>query len=331
VTEVISSAPPDVAPAEIPASTRGAGDMSAPGGGRRRRHRSTREDVLTTAAFTAPNLILFALFILIPGIVALALSFFTWNLTGAPQWAGLENYTRMLVDPQMWAALSRTVYFLILGVIPTIVIGFVLAALVNVQLPAVGALRVLFFIPMVVSVAVSAVLWTRVYARDSGLLNGFLGLFGIPPVDWLNNPTTALPAVTLILVWLSLPLVIILYLAALQRIPRELYEAAALDGAGPVRTLWQITWPNVRGTTALLLVIQFVTFLSGTFEVTLIMTDGGPLRSTENLALYIYKMAFERFDLGYASALTLFQFVLIIAVAGGIRALSNGPRARSTR
>lgn len=276
-----------------------------------------------------PNLVLFAVFMLVPGAVALALSFFEWDLSGAPEWVGIENYQRLLADEAMWAALGRTAYFLVLGVIPTILIGFVLASLINVRLPGVGALRVLFFIPMVVSVAVSAVLWTRVYQRDSGLLNGFLGWFGVPPVDWLNNPATALPALTLMMLWLSLPLVIILYLAALARIPRELYEAASLDGAGPFRTLWQITWPNVRGTTLLLLVLQFVNFLSGTFEVTLIMTEGGPLRSTENLALYIYKIAFEFFEIGYASALTLFQFVLILAVAGLFQAFARAARGRN--
>lgn len=293
------------------------------------KRRGTREDRLSALAFVTPNLVLFTVFILLPGVVALGLSFFTWNLTGDPEWADISNYERMFADQAMWSALARTCYFLVLGVIPTVLIGFVLAVLINVNLAGVGALRVLFFIPMVVSVAVSAVLWTRVYARDSGLLNAVLGWFGVPSVDWLNNPATALPAVTLMLVWLSLPLVIILYLAALQRIPRELYEASSLDGAGPVRTLWQITWPNVSGATALLIVIQFVNFLSGTFEVTLIMTQGGPLRSTENLALYIYKMAFERFDIGYASALTLFQSVLIIAAAAGIRALTTGIRQRS--
>ncbi len=322
------------APSRGPRTGRGVGQTSTPRppvpGGRPKRSNGTSHNSIAAFLFVTPNLALFTVFILLPGAVAFGLSFFEWDLSGPPSWVGLENYQRLITDQAMWAAVLRTAYFLLLGVAPTILIGFILAALINVQLPGVGALRVLFFIPMVVSVAVSAVLWTRVYQRDSGLLNGLLRLLGIPAVDWLNNPSTALPALTVMMIWLSLPLVIILYLAALARIPRELYEAASLDGAGPTRTLWQIAWPSVRGTTVLLLILQFVNFLSGTFEVTLIMTGGGPLRSTENLALYIYQVAFEFFDIGYASALTLFQFVLILGVAGIFQLLTRAARRRNS-
>jgi multiple sugar transport system permease protein len=150
-----------------------------------------------------------------------------------------------------------------------------------------------------------------------------LGWFGTDGPDWLSDTTWARPALVLMMIWGALPIVIILYLGGLQRVSDDIYAAASLDGAGAWRQLWSMTWPNVWPTTLLVTVLQAVGFVSGSFEVSLIMTNGGPLGTTQSLALYAYKVAFSDRDIGYASALSLFQLVLmgaiVLLVRGAIR------------
>jgi multiple sugar transport system permease protein len=271
----------------------------------------------------APGLIAFTIFVIVPAIGGLALSFFDWNLFNDPTFVGLSNVERLFTDASMWQSLWVSLMFVVLGVVPATVLGFVLAVIAGSSLPGAGAIRVLYFAPMVASSAVAAVLWTNIYQARFGIINQLLALVGISGPNWLSDPTLARPALVVVLIWSSLPLVIILYIAAIQKVPDDLYAAAAMDGAGRWRQLWSITWPSVMPTTLVILVLMFLTFLGGTLEFALLMTDGGPLGQTTSLALYAYKQAFQLHDLGYASALSLFQLVLIIVVF----ALYRGSRA----
>lgn len=280
-------------------------------------------DTLTASAFLAPSLAAFTLFVIVPALAATGLSFFSWDLFTSPEWVGLDNFERLVADPRMWNSLLVTVQFVLLGVVPTILVGFVLAVLINQRMRGMGAIRVLYFVPMVASSAVAAVLWAYMYDPRSGVANEVLGWFGVEGPAWLSDTTWALPALVLMLIWLALPLVMILYLAGLQRIPDDIYAAAALDGAGRWRQLWSITWPNVVPTTVLVTVLQVINFVSGSFETSLIMTGGGPLQQTETLALYAYKTAFTDTEMGYASALAFFQLVLIGLVVVLARAASR--------
>lgn len=291
--------------------------------------RRKRRDTLAATVFLAPSMIAFTLFVILPGLGTLALSFFDWDLFGTPEWVGLKNFSRLFQDPQMWTALRVTVEFAVLGVIPTVLVGFVLAVLINNKMRGMGALRILYFAPMVASSAVAAVLWSYMYDPRSGVANRVLGWVGIGPVSWLSSTTWALPALTLMMIWLFLPLVMILYLAGLQRIPADIYAAAALDGAGRWRQLWSITWPNVTATTALVGTLQLINFVSGSLDVSLIMTNGGPLGHTQTLALYAYQTAFHQTDMGYASVLTLFQLVLVAAVVGAFKTVTSIRRRSS--
>ncbi|MEV0844500.1 sugar ABC transporter permease [Streptomyces sp. NPDC049954] len=277
----------------------------------RPRNRQRRRDALAAAIFLTPSMVGFGLFVILPALVGLGLSFFKWDLFGTPQWVGGDNFTRLLQDSAMWSSLWTTVEFVVLGVIPTILCGFVLAVVINSRMRGIGALRILYFAPMVASSAVAAVLWSYMYDPRSGVANRILGWVGIDGPAWLSSTTWALPAMTVMMIWLALPLVMILYLAGLQRIPDDIYAAAALDGAGRWRQLWSITWPNVRSTTIMVATLQVINYMSNSFEVSLIMTDGGPLDHTQTLALYAYKTAFGNSDMGYASALCLFQLVII--------------------
>ena len=146
------------------------------------------------------------------------------------------------------------------------------------------------------------------------MINRLLGLVGVTGPTWLASTTWALPALTIVVIWLSLPLVVILYLAGLQRIPKQIFEAARIDGAGPWVRLWAIIWPNVRSTTVLVLVLEILQFLAAPFEVGLIMTYGGPLDATTSLSFYAYRQAFEFGKMGYASAISMVQFFALLLV-----------------
>lgn len=300
---------------------RGAGDSDRPLttttivlGGRRPRRRYSRHDSVAAWTLLAPALILFTIFIVVPTIAALALSLFEWHFFDTPQFVGADNFTRMFADPDTWRSLGVTFEFVILGVIPTILIGFMIAVLVNANMPGVGILRVLYFVPVVVSVAVSGVIWSFLYDPRSGPVASALRAIGITMPDLLNSQLWATPALVLMMVWGGLPIVVILYLAGLQRIPPDIYAAAALDGAGPWRTLWSITWPNVAPTTMVVGVLQIIGFVAGSLDLALIMTNGGPLGATRALGLYAYQQAFAYQDVGYATALSVLQLVVIVGI-----------------
>jgi multiple sugar transport system permease protein len=291
--------------------------------------KNRRVDALTAALFVSPAMLAFLVFVIVPAIGGLVLAFFEWDLFGTPAFVGLDNITRLFTDPAMWQALGVTAIFVVMGVIPTIIIGFLLAVVVNTNMPGIGAWRVLYFTPMIASAAVAGIIWVNLYNGRSGLVNQFLALFGIDGPNWLSDPTWARPALVIMMIWGALPIVIILYLAGLQRVPEDIYAASSLDGAGKWRQLWSMTWPNVWGTTMLVAVLQAVGFISGSFEIALIMTDGGPLGTTQSLALYSYKVAFTHRDIGYASALSLFQLVLLLVIVVLSRAAVRYRKERS--
>jgi multiple sugar transport system permease protein len=227
---------------------------------------------------------------------------------------GLANYRRLFHDPLVAAALGHSALFVVLGVAPTVLLGFLFATLLDWQGKFVGAIRLLYFLPLVVSTAVAGVLWSTLYSPSYGMVNRILGLLHVPGPAWLASTTWALPALTVVIIWLSLPLVVILYLAGLQRVPKQIYEAARLDGAGVWTRTWAITWPNVRSTTVLVVLLEMLQFLAAPFEVGLIMTYGGPLDSTTSMSLYAYRQAFELGQMGYASAISMAQFFALLLV-----------------
>ncbi|PSL04547.1 carbohydrate ABC transporter membrane protein 1 (CUT1 family) [Haloactinopolyspora alba] len=275
-----------------------------------------RHDSAVAVAFLSPAMIGFTVFAVLPVLGGLALGLFDWDLFSTPRYVGARNFVRLFSDPTMWQSLFVTLQFLLLGVIPTVLLGFMLAVLVNSKLPAVPALRLLFFVPMIASSAVTALVWAMLYNERQGFVNQALGVIGVDGPNWLSDTFWALPALVIVMIWSALPLVIILYLAGLQRVPDDIYAAASLDGAGPWRQLWSMTWPSVWPTTALVLALQAIGFLSGSFEMALLLTDGGPLGTTQSLALYAYRVAFNDLNFGYASALSMFQLVVFAAIVG---------------
>jgi multiple sugar transport system permease protein len=285
-------------------------DRTQRGAGRR------RGDALAAWALLTPNLIAYALFIVIPAVTGVVLGFYSWDLFSTPEWVGLANYSTLLHDPLVASALWHSILFVVLGVVPTVLVGFLFATLLDWQARFVGAIRLLYFLPLVVSTAVAGVLWSTLYSPAYGMVDRILGLLHIPGPSWLASTTWALPALTVVIIWLSLPLVVILYLAGLQRVPSQIHEAARIDGAGMWLRVWAITWPNVWSTTLLVAMLEILQFLAAPFEVGLIMTYGGPLDATTSMSFYAYRQAFEFGKMGYASAISMVQFFVLLAVVG---------------
>ena len=273
-----------------------------------------RNDRFWVFIFVTPNLVMYSLFILIPSAAGVLLSFCEWNILGPISWVGLDNYKRLFDDELLIPAFVRTFKFVALGVLPTVFGGFLVAVLLNWKVKGIGVFRAMFFLPLTISSAVAGIAWSSIFNPEAGWINRILKMVGITGPEWLSSFTWALPSVTIIVIWLSLPLVIILYLAGLQRISPEIMEAAALDGANVWQRLWQIIFPCVSATTTLVVAIEILAFLSAPFEISLLMVQGGPLDSTTSLAYYAYKVAFEQFEIGYSAALVMLQFFVLMSI-----------------
>jgi multiple sugar transport system permease protein len=255
----------------------------------------------------------FALFSLFPLVASVALSFFEWSpLTpDRAAFVGVEHYARALGEPRFWGALRNTLVFVV-GTIPvTTALALGLALLVRRPLPA--SLRTLFragfFVPSVVSMVVISLIWKNLYSPFGGL-NRVLELLGLPAQRWLLDPDLALPAIMAMDVWASAGYYMVLYLAGLETIPDELYEAAELDGAGFWGRLRHVTWPGLKPMTLFILVVNTMRSFQIFVEV-LVMTGGGPMRATETVVLYLYDAAFHHFRMGYASAVAYLLFAIL--------------------
>jgi multiple sugar transport system permease protein len=274
-----------------------------------------RNDRFWLSIFLIPNLSMYTLFILFPSVIGVLLSFCEWNLLGPIKWVGLKNYHLLFSDENLIPSFVRSLKFMALGVLPTIFGGFLIAVLVNWKVKGMGVFRAMFFLPLTISSAVAGIAWSSIFNPEFGWINAILKKVGITGPEWLTSYSWALPAITVIVIWLSLPLVIILYLSGLQRISPEILEASQLDGANAWQRLWGIIFPCVSSTTALVTVIEILAFLGAPFEISLLMTEGGPLDATTSLAYYAYKVAFRDFEIGYASAITMAQFFVMLAIA----------------
>ena len=271
--------------------------------------------LLWTLIFVGPNAVLFTIFIVGPILAAFGLSLFQWDLITAPQFIGLDNFAFILQDSRAINSIWRTGYLLVAGVIPTVILAFLLANLINTRFPGYSIFRTFYLLPIVISFVASAVLWRFIYDPRVGALNAILGYFGVEGQNWLQDTFWAMPAVSLVIIWMRLPLAIILYLAALQQISPQQLEAAEIDGATTWQKLRHVILPNVKPVTFLVVVITVNGIIFESFDVIRVMTGGGPLRSTEVLIIYIYEMAFGQLRLGYASALATVLFVIVAALA----------------
>ncbi len=275
-----------------------------------RLNRRARETI-SAYVFLLPTII--GLVFLTTGAVlfALGISFCRWDLFSSPTFVGFQNYTEAFHTKLFWKSLWNSAYFTLLGVpFGSILVPLVLASLLNQGLRGTILLRTLFFLPSVCSSVAIALLWTWIYNPQYGLLNHILGWLSIPQPLWLESPSLAKLCIVVVMIWSSAGLTAIIYLAALQTIPQQLYEAADMDGASVFQAWRYLTVPMVSPTIFFMAVVGTIGYLQ-IFEQAYVMTKGGPRYATMTIAYYIFSNAFEWFRMGYASAVS---FVLCFIV-----------------
>ena len=261
----------------------------------------------------APFITLYVLFVIGPAIYALILSLFNGSLvrSGLGSFAGLSNYADALQSHDFWSSVWHTLLFTLLTTPPLVVLAFLFALLADRATRGRWFFRLAFFAPYVLPSAVLSLIWIWIYTPDSGLASSFLARIGITAPGWLGDPNWAMISVAIATVWWTLGFNFVLYLAGLQDISRELYEAAALDGAGPVQQIRRITIPLLNRTTTLVTILQVLASLK-IFDQIYLMTQGGPNFSTRPALEYIYDESFTNMRIGYGSAVSMLFFVLIL-------------------
>jgi len=281
-----------------------------------------RRNLRSGYLFISPWLIGFFLFTAGPMLASIGISFSSWSMLSAPSWVGLANYERIFTeDPLFLRSLGNTAYYVLFSVPLTIVLALGLALLLNQRLPGIGIFRTIFFLPSITNLVAISILWIWIFNPEVGLLNRALAVAGIDGPLWLQSETWSKPALILMSLW-GVGGSMIIFLAALQGVPPELYEAAELDGAGHLRSFFHITLPMISPAMFFSLVMSLI----GGFQVftqAFVMTgttqpgtEGGPNNATLFMVLYLYKKAFQDFQMGYASALAwiLFFFILVFTL-----------------
>ena len=266
----------------------------------------------TVAAFLSPALVLFAVLVLTPIVVAAYSSFFTWNGFGVPTtFVGLENFHRLLVDEVFVGDLRRALLLIVLSLGIQLPVSLALAMLLNQPLRGRRFYRMLFFAPYVLSEVVTAVLFTMIFSPNQGLANHITKLIGLGDLGatWLADPNTVMYSLFLVISWKFFGFHTILYLAGRQGIPPELHDAAAIDGAGPWQAFRNITLP-LLGPTIRISVFVSVLGTIQLFDMVWVLTGGGPIRSSETLAVTMFQEGFKRFHVGYASAISMAIFLI---------------------
>ena len=289
---------------------RTADEPGAASRGRRRR------PAVAGFGFLAPFLLLYVLFLVGPSLYGLVMSFFNTSLVqgGLGTFAGLANYAEAFRSPEFWASLWHTVWFTILTTPPLVILALAFALLADRISRGRWFFRLVFFAPYVLPSAVVALIWNWVYTPDLGLLADWVERLGFSAPAWLGDPGWAMPSVAMATVWWTLGFNFVLYLAGLQEIPRDLYEAAAIDGATPWQQMTRITVPLLGRTTTLVAVLQVIASLK-IFDQVFLMTSGGPDFSTRVAIQYIYDVGFTDYRVGYASAVSMVLFALILVVS----------------
>jgi multiple sugar transport system permease protein len=268
-------------------------------------------------AFLAPALLLLGVFFFLPVAASLLLSFTDFDIyaiadLGNVRLIGLRNYARLLDTPLFWVALRNTLYFVLVGGPLTVAVSLAAALLVNARLVRFkGFFRTVYFAPFVTTLVAIAIVWRYLYHPQYGMLNYLLGALGIGPIDWLGDPRWAMPAIILLAAWKNFGYNMLIFIAGLQAIPDELYEAAYLDGAGAWRRFRHVTLPMLGPTLVFVGLVTAIGFFQ-LFAEPYVMTRGGPLRSTTSLVLLMYEEGFRWWRMGYAAAVAFVLFALIL-------------------
>ena len=264
--------------------------------------------------FSAPALIFFVVFTIYPLLYGFVISLYQWNGVGKKTFIGLGNYVGLIQDSAFWAALQHNIIYAVGVVTGKVVIGLLLAILLTRKMKGITFYRICFFMPMMMSAVAVGYLWAYVYNYNFGLINSFLKAIGVPMnhlPKWLGSTDTSLISVIIVELWRGVGYHTVIFIAAIQGIPKELYEAATVDGANALQTHWYITFPQLKSTIILNVMLSLIGAI-GTFDLIHVMTDGGPNKSTEMIMTYMYNQAFIGDRFGYASAIAYVAFLIIL-------------------
>lgn len=273
-----------------------------------------RKEEMAAWLFLAPNFVGFLLFTVLATLTSLGLSLTHWDLLTPPKWAGLANYAKLIKDPVFVKVLRNTIYYTGVSVPLTVAVGLVLALALNRRMVGIPLLRSVYFLPVVTSSYVIALVWRWFYNPDFGVMNELLRMvgWGNPP-NWLTDQQWAMPAVILLAVWKGCGYAMVLFLAGLQAIPDQVYEAASIDGANGWDSFWHVTRPLLTPTTFFVSVISVIGSFQ-VFDTVSALTDGGPANATRPLVMYIVDNAFNYLYMGYGAALAWVLFALVFTI-----------------
>jgi multiple sugar transport system permease protein len=269
-------------------------------------------ETLLAWLFILPSLIGFGVFYAYPAVRGLLISFTNWDLLTTPRYVGFANYQKLIQDPQFWQSLGVTLYYVVLNIPLQTALAVGLAVLMD-RLTKSIFVRGILVLPWLIPNVVVALLWLWMLDPQLGIVNQFLGLFGIPRQPFLGSVTQAMPSIAGINIWRHVGYTALLIFAGLQTIPKDVYEAGAIDGATETRMFWSITIPLLRP----VLVFVLVTTVIGSFQIfdtIAITTKGGPVNATRVIYWYIYEFAFNRFQMGYATAVAVVLFLILITI-----------------
>jgi len=280
-------------------------------GGRLTRGGGARRQERAAWLFLAPSLLVIAIFSLWPMLQSIYLSMLDYNRIQPGTFVGLDNYRQLIADPAVHNAIGNTILYAVVVTPITVALALAFALLLNKAIVARGFVRTAVFLPFIVSLSIVAIAWTFLLDANIGLLTYWLRFFGFASTQSvLAHPTYAMPAVMIVGIWKNVGFYMVMFLAGLQSIPGDLYEAASLDGAGPWRKFWNVTWPLLSNQTMLVSIMAAIATLQA-FDQIFIMTRGGPFFQTETLVMMAYRVGFQNQQLGYGSAISM---VLLLGV-----------------
>ncbi|MCH7590081.1 sugar ABC transporter permease [PVC group bacterium] len=283
------------------------------------------KETIAGYGFLLPNLIGFLAFTSIPVLASLVLGFMRWDLTSPPVYIGLENFVNLLGftkenghwipnDGRFWYYVYNTMFFM-LGIPISMAASLFLAVVLNNKMKGISVVRTVYFMPTLASGIAIYVLWRWIFNEEFGLLNILLGHFGMDGPGWLTNRALAKPSLIFMGIWMNMGgYNMILYLAGIQGIPQELYEASAIDGASSWQKFQHITWPMLGPTTFFIFIMSVIAGFQGGFDAAFVMTGGGPAGATTTVSYYIYQNAYEWFHMGYAASIAWVLFVSVFIV-----------------
>ena len=271
-----------------------------------------KNEIFTAYLFVLPDLIGLLIFVVVPIIFAVYISFHQWNLVSDKVFIGIDNYKNLFSDKEWWNSLLRTFKFTLIYVPTLFVLALLFANAINyLKGKLLGFVRTAFLMPYAITSVIAATLWMFLYDEKRGYINAVLNVFGIPDLQYLGAKNQAMIAIIVVVVWINLGYNMILFLSAMKEIPYECIEAAKIDGAGKWKTFRHITFPLIQNTSVFILITSTIASFQMLDQI-MVMTRGGPAKSTEVAVLYIYQQSFDFLNMGYASALSVVLFLILL-------------------